>query len=189
MKTRMLLLVAFIFGISFSTIAQTRTVTGTTTDSEEIDIWAGPWEAQEKPDNPTPKQGLDQRLAKRYPDLLHLDRPVSSFKEAALQPSMLTFELLEQAAFVVDVEGTQHCIHNHQCREANPIMGQSRAQQYGVGLPVNFLATFVAIKLRENQHGTLAVALLWPLTIVHATFGIEGFRENPPSLRHIVKWR
>jgi len=56
------------------------------------------------------------------------------------------------ASSVADIEGAQRCIHiDPGCRESNPMLGSSRAQQYGVKMAMNalFLWTVYRYKRRE----------------------------------------
>lgn len=133
--------------------------------------------AQTLPDAPKPKQNLDARLAARYPDLFGMDKPVKSTGEAARQPSMLAFEALLVGATAVDIEGTQHCEADHQCRELNPILGTSRAQQYGIAMPLSALGIIAAAKARQHGHGNWAAFALWGASAVHLMYGVRGFRE------------
>lgn len=139
--------------------------------------------SQELPDSPKPKpasgmtkQERDAYLAKKYPDLLHIDAPAKSLKEAATGRGMLAFEGLLLGSVIVDIEGTQHCLAAHTCGERNPLMGRSRGQQYAVGMGSAAAAILCAAWLRKHQHGSTAVLLLWVPTTVHLTYGIEGFR-------------
>ncbi len=119
----------------------------------------------------------DAYLAKKYPDLLGIDKPVNSMGEAARTPAMLALGGLFFGSVVADIEGTQHCIHEHTCRESNPVLGQSRAQQYAVGIPIAATGFLCAMYLRRHQHGSAAVLLLWTATTIHAVEGINGFRQ------------
>jgi hypothetical protein len=132
--------------------------------------------AQTLPDAPQPKP-LEQRLHERYPDLFHMDKPVATTGQAARQPSMVALEGLLLAATVVDIEGTQHCIHNHTCREANPLLGKSRARQYGISMPLATVALISAAKARRDGHGNIAAFFIWSAAVVHVAFGVKGFRE------------
>jgi hypothetical protein len=140
--------------------------------------------AQELPNSPKPKVASqmtrherDAYLAKKYPDLLGIDKPVNSMGEAARTPAMVAFGGLFVGSVIADIEGTQHCVHDHTCRESNPILGQSRAQQYGVGIPLAATGFLCATYLRRHQHGSAAVLLLWTATTIHAVEATNGFRQ------------
>ena len=55
------------------------------------------------------------------------------------------------AATVADVETTQACIRAGTCHEGNPMMGQSRAQQYGVSMGLNAINAWISY--RSSKHG------------------------------------
>jgi hypothetical protein len=139
---------------------------------------------QELPDSPKPKSASemtrkerDAYLAKKYPDLLHIDTPAKSLKEAATGRGMLAFEGLFLGSVIVDIEGTQHCLAAHTCSEHNPLMGSSRGQQYAEGNGSAAAVILCAAWLRKHQHGSTAVLLLWIPTTVHVMYGVQGFRE------------
>lgn len=145
---------------------------------------------QELPDAPIPKinppkvdchnlksKNLGNCLDKKYPDLLQINKPVGSFKEAATGRGMLIFELLELASNVVDEEGTQSCIHRRTCTEGNPLVGNSRKQAYAVGAALGAALIISAVELRKHQHGSAAIILLWVPTTVHTVLAVDGFRR------------
>ena len=60
-------------------------------------------------------------------------RPMG-WKEAALDKKSTSLWTLRFAMVVADIETTHHspCFQAHTCREGNPLLGQTRAQAYGV---------------------------------------------------------
>ncbi len=63
------------------------------------------------------------------------------------------FILLESAQFgadVLDVESTQRCIRKGTCREGNPMMGQSRIQEYAMSMGETAAMTVVAYELKKH---------------------------------------
>lgn len=139
--------------------------------------------AAQLPDAPKPKTDVDCRglsgknrdncLNRKFPDHWNMNKPVSSLGEAATQKPMLAFEAGLVAATIFDVEGAQHC-----CRETNPVFGSSRARAYSIGLGTDAALIFTAAYLRKHQHGNAALFfLLWAPTVVHVTFGVDGFRR------------
>ena len=52
---------------------------------------------------------------------------------------------------VADVELTQHCIANHQCREGNPLMPSSHAGQLSIGIGYVALGSFASYRLKKRR--------------------------------------
>ena len=61
-----------------------------------------------------------------------------SWKQAAFDKKALPLWLAAMALSVADTEYTlsRPCIKNHTCTEWNPLLGTTRAQQYGVRMPM-----------------------------------------------------
>ena len=57
---------------------------------------------------------------------------------------------LHLAMAVVDVEATQHCIAEHQCREGNPLMPSSQAGQFSVDFALVGYGSFISYRLKEH---------------------------------------
>jgi hypothetical protein len=102
-----------------------------------------------------------------------------SFKQAAFDKKMSFMWLAEVGLAVADTEITmsRSCLKNGTCKEGNPFLGGTRAQQYGVRMPVIFGAWMASAYLR---HGNPAYKIggmkhWWVLpTLYHAasTIGI-----------------
>lgn len=144
-------------------------------------------EPRQLPDSPAPnipaskmpRAERDVYLAKKYPDtFLHIDQPVSSFKEAATGRGMLIFESLFIASNVMDEEGTQHCIAIRACREGNPIIGDGRARAYAIGGALAAAVIVSAVELRKHQHGSAALVMLWVPTAIHTVLAVHGWRND-----------
>jgi hypothetical protein len=60
--------------------------------------------------------------------------------------------LASVALTVADVETTQACIRAHTCREGNPLMGQTRAQEYAVSLTVPLIGLWYQRKFYDEDH-------------------------------------
>lgn len=145
---------------------------------------AGSVWAQEKPEAPKPKvasemgkKERDAYLYKKYGDPLQIDTPVKGFREAATRRGNLIFGALFVGSGIADTVATQHCIGNHTCREGNPLLGQSKAQQIAVGGAAAALVFVAATKLRQEGHGTLALALYTIPTVLHVTFAVDAARR------------
>lgn len=81
-------------------------------------------------------------------------------------------------ATVVDIEGTQHCLAAGTCRELNPIIGKSRAQQYAVAMPMDALVTWLAVREKQHGRGVLPFFLMWGASSVHLYYGVNGLRPQ-----------
>ena len=56
------------------------------------------------------------------------------------------------ATSVLDIEALHHCVNsNANCREGNPLLGSSRAQQYGVKLSMNSLFLFGIYRYKRME--------------------------------------
>jgi hypothetical protein len=151
-------------------------------------ILSAPLYSQELPTTPEPKPASipasipaskmtkadrDAYLCQKY----GCDKPVTSRTQAAFSGPMPYFIGGFIAASVYDIEGTQHCIANHTCKESNPLLGQTRAQAYSVSAGLGAAVIFSALQLRKNNHGTVGYALLWVPTVLHISFGTEAIRR------------
>jgi hypothetical protein len=78
-----------------------------------------------------------------------------SFKRALFNKKILTLLALDVAANVADTESTlrKPCIAAHTCREINPIMGNTRAQQYGIKFSITGVTWLCAAYLRKGDAG------------------------------------
>ena len=115
-----------------------------------------------------------------FPDPLHMTEHEMSWGTAMKRPAMLFASASLIASTVVDIEMTQRCIAAHACREANPIMGSSRARQYGIGMSLNAIGILFAGKLKKDGDGTYAFAILWGTAIGHA-YGASKAASAPSA--------
>jgi hypothetical protein len=78
-----------------------------------------------------------------------------TFKRAFFSKKILTLLALDVAANVADTESTlrKPCIAAHTCREINPIMGNTRAQQYGIKFSITGVTWLCAAYLRKGDAG------------------------------------
>lgn len=58
---------------------------------------------------------------------------------------------LQLGMALADVETTQHCIANHQCKEGNPLMPSSQAGQISVGLGITAYAAASSYWLKKHK--------------------------------------
>lgn len=90
-----------------------------------------------------------------------------SWGKAISHPPMLIISSLVVASFIADYKTTRNCLDRGHGREANPLLGQSRAQQLGVGLTVTGLSIWSVGKLKQQGNGSLAVFAGVGATLVH----------------------
>ncbi len=76
-----------------------------------------------------------------------------SWKKAAFDSKALPLWLVAVGLAVADTEYTlsRPCIQDGTCTEWNPLLGTSRAQQYGVRMPVLAVAWFATSWLRKGR--------------------------------------
>jgi hypothetical protein len=100
--------------------------------------------------------------------------PHRSWTAAATSPGMLLALGLLTASTVADIETTQSCIRSATCKEANPLMGQSRAQQYSVAMSINALAFWATAEDKRLGRGILPYSILWGAIATHATLAAHN---------------
>jgi hypothetical protein len=76
-----------------------------------------------------------------------------SWKQAAFDKKALPLWLISAGLAVADTEYTlsRPCIKDHTCSEWNPLLGQTRAQQYGVRMPALAIAWAATSWLRKGD--------------------------------------
>jgi hypothetical protein len=112
-----------------------------------------------------------------FNDPMHMTEHDKTFWKAATNPGLLVGYSMNLAATVLDIEGTQACLHANTCREANPLFGPrpSRARAYGTAIPWNLGAYAADALLKKLGRGNLAFGVLWGQTMAHFYFGVSGF--------------
>jgi hypothetical protein len=109
-----------------------------------------------------------------FSDSFGLSRHNRTWSDAATSPGMLLAFGLLTAATIADIETAQSCIKAKTCREGNPIMGQSRAQEYGVAMSLNAFAFWAAAKEKQRGRGVVPLFILWGGTVLHATLAAHN---------------
>jgi hypothetical protein len=87
---------------------------------------------------------------------------------AMSHPSMLVTTSLLVASFVMDYKTTRYCVDRHLGHEANPLMGDSRAQELAVGIGFTSASIWAAGKLKEDGDGKVAFIGLFATTALHS---------------------
>jgi hypothetical protein len=100
-------------------------------------------------------------------DPFHLSAHDQSWTKAMTNPAMVVSTSIAVASLVVDYKTTRYCIDRRLGKEANPLMGQSRAQELGVGMGLTSLSVFAAGKLKQEGNGSLGIFALWAATLAH----------------------
>jgi hypothetical protein len=92
-----------------------------------------------------------------YGDPLKFDSVNRTWREAATTPGMLLMQGLMWGAVALDAASTQHCINIHNCREGNPLFGQSTARRYVLGGAMFAVGDWLLIREKQKGHGIRAV--------------------------------
>jgi hypothetical protein len=100
-------------------------------------------------------------------DRFHLREYDRSWTKALSNPAIITSTAVLTTALVVDYKTTRFCIDRHLAREANPLMGQSRKQELGVGLGLLTAGVLATAKLKSQGHGDTAILIQSMGTIAH----------------------
>ena len=110
-----------------------------------------------------------------FPDPVHMTEHDKSWKDAMKNRGILLGIGMNTAATVWDYKTTRHCIDTHRGKEGNPLMGQSRAQELGVGISLTGVTYFLAGKLKEQGSGNYAFGVLWGGTMLHFFEGAHSW--------------
>lgn len=94
-------------------------------------------------------------------------RDEQTWAGAMSRPSMLVASSLLVASFVMDYKTTRYCVDHHMGHEANPLMGNSRAQELSVGIGFTTASIWAAGKLKEDGDGKVALVGLFLTTALH----------------------
>lgn len=109
-----------------------------------------------------------------FSDPSHMTEHDKSWVAALRNPMILTGLLVNLGADVWDYRSTRACMANHTCREGNPLMGQSRAQQLSVGLSLDATFYFLAAKLKQRGSGNYAFFCLAANSTLHFYYAAHG---------------
>lgn len=101
-------------------------------------------------------------------DRFHLGEYDRSWTKAMSNPAIITSTAVLTTAFVMDYKTTRYCIDRHLGKEANLLMGQSRAQELGVGLGLLTVSVLATAKLKSQGRGASAMFIQWVGTVAHS---------------------
>jgi hypothetical protein len=113
-----------------------------------------------------------------YSDQWHITEHEATWWDALKTPGMIFSTATLFAATVIGIEGTQHCLDAGTCRELNPVMGKTRAQQYGVAMPMDWPLAWAAVREKQHARGVLRFFLMWTISSVHLYYGVNGLRPQ-----------
>ncbi len=84
------------------------------------------------------------------PNRLALAENPAPQRHPALDKKFWFLAALTTALTTTDIEFTQHCLHNRQCVELDPLMPHSRAGMYAATYPANALFFYWSYRRRES---------------------------------------
>jgi hypothetical protein len=84
---------------------------------------------------------------------------------------------------VLDIEGTDHCLEIHECREANPLMPKTvdRPRQYATVLGVDALEVYFLGRAKRRGKGNTEFVAIFGTSLLHLAYGIQALRLFNPS--------
>ena len=118
-----------------------------------------------------------------FRDAWHMREHDRTWGDAMKGPAILGMAGFLTAATVLDVEGTNHCLKLHTCREVNPIMPRTpdRIQQYSLAMGINALAIYGLGKEKQHGRGNRAFSVIAALSLLHFYEGASGFADGATS--------
>lgn len=102
-----------------------------------------------------------------FRDRSHMTEHDKTWGDALKNPMILGAVTANLGAAVWDYRATRACINAHRCTEANPIMGQSAAQELAVCFGLTTTFYFLAAKLKQHGNGNAAFGLLSGNALMH----------------------
>jgi hypothetical protein len=107
-------------------------------------------------------------------DRFHLSEYDRSWTKALSNPAIITSTAVLTTAVVMDYKTTRYCIDRHLAREGNPLMGQSRKQELGVGLGLLTASVLATARLKSQGHGNSAILIQMVGTMAHSYFAYQN---------------
>jgi hypothetical protein len=109
-----------------------------------------------------------------FRDSLHATEHDRTWLQAMSHPAMIVGTALLAGSFIADYKTTRSCVDRNLGHEANPLMGQSRAQELGVGISITALGVFATGKLKKTGNGNAALFTLWSGTVLHGVMAARN---------------
>jgi hypothetical protein len=121
-----------------------------------------------------------------FSDPAHMTEHDRTLWQAMRNPMLFVGGLINLAATVADIEGTQSCLRVHTCTEGNPLFGKnpSRPLSYGIGVPLAFANYLLCAQLKKSGSGNWAFGVLWAGTTLHVYEASQAFalgRNGPKA--------
>ena len=108
-------------------------------------------------------------------------RPMS-FKQAAFDKKMSLLWISEIGLAIADTEiaESRRCLKDGSCREGNPFLGPSRAQQYAIRMPVLLGAWMVSARLRQGNRNLRIGGMKhwWVFPVLYQAASTAGILAN-----------
>lgn len=126
-----------------------------------------------------------------FPDLWHMTEHDKTWFDAMKHPPILIMSLLVLGTTAADIEGTDYCLHLHECREANPLMPKNanHAWQYSLALGVDALGIYTAGRMKQRGRGNRAFFELAVVSAIHTYFALQGFTVPPGPVETTLNLR
>jgi hypothetical protein len=118
-----------------------------------------------------------------YPDLWKMTQHDRTWLDAMRHPPIVAASVLLVASTVFDIEGTDHCLAWHACRESNPINPKTpdRPRQYATTMAGNALGIYFLGRAKQHGKGNFAFYMLYAISAAHSYFGATGFAVDNPT--------
>jgi hypothetical protein len=115
-----------------------------------------------------------------YPNMWRMTQHNHTWGEAMRTPAIIAVSALLIGTTVFDIEGTDHCLALHSCREQNPIEPNKvdRPWQYATGMSVNAVGIASIGYLKRRGKGNLGFALAYVASVFHLYYGASAFHTG-----------
>ena len=84
---------------------------------------------------------------------------------------------------VFDAKGSQACIDKRTRRELNPLMQGSIAEKLAVGMSLNAITIFAAVREKQHGRGVLPAMILSVASAGHIYFSWTGYANAKDALK------
>jgi hypothetical protein len=118
-----------------------------------------------------------------FSDPSHMTEHDKTWFHALTNPLMLGGLAVNLATAVWDYRASRACIDSHRCTEANPLMGQSSAQELSVGIGLTATFYFLSAKLKQQGKGNWALFLLSGNAFAHSYEALRARSAPRPPVQ------
>jgi len=109
-----------------------------------------------------------------FPDFAGLTQHDRTLGQSMKNRVLLAGLAANVGAFAWDYATTRACIDRHHGNEANPVLGQTQAQELGVGITLTAVNYLLAAKLKQRGQGNVAFFGLFGLATTHIYFAAHN---------------